>query len=341
MSRVKPQIFNHLKEETSLDVALRPKSWEEYIGQEKVKENLKVMIEASKIRKETLDHLLFYGPPGVGKTTLAYLLAKELNTQIKIVSAPAIEKVGDLAALLTNLKEGEILFIDECHRLSKTIEEYLYPAMEEYKLHLILGKGPMAKTISLDLAKFTLIGATTRPALLSSPLRSRFGAIFQLDYYSPEDIVKILERSSKVLNIKAENSALKLIAKRSRFTPRIANRLLKRIRDLAQVKGINKITKDIALEALEMLQIDELGLEPLDREILKVIIEKFKGGPVGLNTLSAATSQEEDTILEVIEPYLLKLGLVQRTPRGRVATPLAYKHLGFQIEAKEQKALWE
>jgi len=316
------------EEDKILDTTLRPKTWSDFIGQEKIKKNLRIIIEASQKRGETCcEHLLFYGGSGLGKTSLAYIVARELGSNIRVTSGPAIEKAGDLAAILTNLQEGDVLFIDECHRLNKLIEEYLYPAMEDYKLHLILGKGPMAKTMELELPRFTLIGATTRLALLSSPLRSRFGAIFQLNFYKTEEIEKIIQRSAKILNIEIEPEAIKIIAKRARFTPRVANRLLKRIRDFAQVEGEGKITKEIAKVALEFLEIDEIGLEPGDRRILEAIITKFNGGPVGLQAIAAAVSEEEDTILEIYEPYLMQLGFIERTPRGRMATSLAYKHL--------------
>ena len=316
------------EEDKILDKTLRPKTWSDFVGQEKIKKNLKIIIEASKKRGESCcEHLLFYGGSGLGKTSLAFIVARELGSNIRVTSGPAIEKAGDLAAILTNLQEGDVLFIDECHRLNKLIEEYLYPAMEDYKLHLILGKGPMAKTMELKLPRFTLIGATTRLALLSSPLRSRFGAIFQLNFYSVEEIEKIIQRSAKILNVEIEPEAVKIIAKRSRFTPRVANRLLKRVRDFAQVEGEGKITKKIAKSALEFLEVDEMGLESGDRRILEAIIKKFNGGPVGLQAIAAACGEEEDTILDIYEPYLMQLGFIERTPRGRMATTLAYKHL--------------
>jgi Holliday junction DNA helicase RuvB len=309
------------------DSSLRPTNWDEFIGQEKVKENIRVMIEAAKKRSQPPDHMLFYGNSGLGKTSLAYLIAKEINSPIKTVSAPAIGKPGDLAAILTNLEKGSILFIDECHRLSKVIEEYLYPAIEDFKLHLILGRGPMAQTAEIPLNPFTLIGATTKIGLVSAPLRNRFGAIFKLDFYEIEDIKKILERSAKILNVKISPSAIEIIASSSRFTPRIANRLLKRVRDFSEVKGKGFITEEIAREALEFLEIDEIGLEKGDINLLKTIIEKFRGGPVGLKTLALSSSEEEETILEVYEPYLIKMGFLERTPKGRVVTSLALKHL--------------
>lgn len=317
------------KDDESLDLTLRPKNWESYVGQDNVKKNIQVIIEAARKRNEPIEHLLFYGGSGLGKTTLSYIIANELKTKIRTITGPTIEKVGDLAAILTNLDQGDVLFIDECHRINKLIEEFLYPAMEDFKLHLVLGRGPMARTMDLDLPKFTLIGATTRLALLSAPLRNRFGATFQLNYYNIEDIKKIIERSSKILSIEIEPKAASIIAESSRFTPRVANRLLKRIRDFAQVEGDGIITEKIAKQGLKFLDIDEIGLEPGDRKILEAIIQKFQGGPVGLQSLAAATSEEKDTILDVYEPYLMQLGLIERTPKGRMATKTAYKHLGF------------
>jgi Holliday junction DNA helicase RuvB len=317
-------------EEEILDSTLRPCSWAEYVGQDKIKENIQIIITAAKQRSQSPDHLLFYGNSGLGKTTLAYLVATEMGKKICITSGPALERAGDLAAILTNLSEGDVLFLDEIHRINKTIEEYLYPAMEDYKLNLVLGKGPMARTMELKLPKFTLIGATTKPGLLSAPLRNRFGATFQLNFYNKEDIKKIIERSGKLLKIKIEPDALEVIASRSRFTPRVANRLLKRVRDFAQVKGTEIISKGIAEHALDSLEVDMMGLEPSDRSILRALIEKFNGGPVGLQSLSAASMEEEDTILDIYEPYLMQCGLLERTPKGRVATNLAYEHLGLK-----------
>jgi Holliday junction DNA helicase RuvB len=315
-------------EDRSLDTALRPKAWEEYIGQDNIKENLKIFIEAAKKRGDTLEHILLYGPPGLGKTSLSHIIACEMQTNMKITSGPAIEKIGDLAAILTNLSPGDILFIDEAHRLNKQIEEVLYPAMEDRVLDIIIGKGPSARTIQLDLPPFTLIAATTRIGLLSSPLRSRFGATFRLGFYNMEDILKILKRSAGILGINTDEEGLGLIARSSRSTPRVANRLLKRARDFSEVRGEGVITKVTAKESLNMMEVDELGLEPTDRKLLEIIIEKFDGGPVGIQTLSAASSEEGDTIEEVYEPYLLQLGFLQKTPRGRIATKLAYNHLG-------------
>lgn len=314
----------------ALDLTLRPKTWAEYVGQRKIKENLAIIIEAAKKRNEAIEHILLYGPAGLGKTTLANIIAREMNANLKVTSGPAIEKVGDLASLLTNLEPGDVLFIDEAHRLNKMIEEILYPAMESRVLDIIVGKGVSAKTIQLNLPPFTLIAATTRISLLSSPLRSRFGATFRLDFYNHADIVKILERSARILDLAAHPQAFEKIAQSSRFTPRVANRLLKRARDFAQVKGEGIVTEAFAKEALVMLDIDHLGLETADKRILEAIIHKFEGGPVGLQSLSAATSEEEDTILDIYEPYLLQLGFIERTPRGRVATRKAYEHFGLK-----------
>ncbi len=317
--------------ETYLDQALRPSRWDDYIGQENIKQNLQILLGAAKERAHSPEHLLFYGPPGLGKTTLAHLIAKEMNAQIKITSGPAIERVGDLASILTNLSPGDILFIDEIHRLSKQIEEILYPAMESGRLDIIIGKGPSARTVQLEIPPFTLIAATTRVAMLSSPLRSRFsGGTFRLEYYTMEEIERILTRSAKILGIDVEKGALREIAIRSRFTPRTANYLLKRSRDFAQMKK-SALSETAVKDALKLLGVDELGLHPSDRSLLTVLIEKFGGGPVGLNTLGAALSEEETTIEDVHEPYLIQLGLLERTPRGRRVTPKAFEHLqGFR-----------
>ena len=323
------------QEDVNLDQTLRPKTWAEYVGQEKIKRNLRVIIDAAKKRGEPLEHLLFYGSSGLGKTTISYIIAQEMGTNIKATSGPAVERAGDLAAILTNLSEGDILFIDECHRLNKLIEEYLYPAMEDFKLNIIVGKGPMANTMELSLPHFTLIGATTRIALLSSPLRNRFGATFRLNFYELEDIEKIIQRSAKILGVEIELEAVKIIAQRSRFTPRVANRLLKRVRDFAQVEGQGLITKNLTEKSLKLLEVDEVGLEFGDRRILETIITKFGGGPVGLQTLAAATSEEKDTLLDIYEPYLMQLGFIERTPKGRLATKLAYQHLGMKHKGNQ------
>lgn len=312
-----------------LDSALRPSSWDNYIGQDKIKENIQIIITAAKQRGHSPDHLLFYGNSGLGKTTLALLVAKEMGKKMVSTSGPALERAGDLAAILTNLSEGDVLFLDEIHRINKTIEEYLYPAMEDCKLNLVLGKGPMARTMELKLPRFTLIGATTRPGLLSAPLRNRFGGTFQLNFYNLEDIKKIIEKNSRLLNINLEPEASHAIAKRSRFTPRVANRLLKRVRDFAQVKNSGIISKDIAETALDALEVDLAGLEPSDRNILLALIEKFNGGPVGLQSLAATAMEEEETILDIYEPYLMQCGFIERTPKGRIATSRAYDHLNL------------
>lgn len=326
-------------EEETNEQSLRPSNWDDYIGQEKIKKNLRVFIDASRKRAEALDHILFYGPPGLGKTTLSYLISNEMSSNIKITAGPMIEKSGDLAAILTNLEEGDILFIDEIHRLNKMVEEILYPAMESGVLDIIIGKGPSARTIQLDLPPFTLIAATTRVALISSPLRSRFsGGVFRLEFYSNEEIVKIIENSSKLLDASLETEALEEIAKRSRFTPRTANYFLKRCRDFAQVHK-KELDKKTVREALNMLSVDEIGLNASDRKFLEVLIGKFNGGPVGLKTIAAAISEEEATVEEVIEPYLIQLGLLERSPRGRVATNKAYEHLGFDLKENTQKKL--
>jgi len=332
--------IEQLKEDKYLDTTLRPADFNQYIGQEKIKANLKILIEAAKKRKEkTVEHLLLYGGSGLGKTTLAYIIAKELNANIKVTAGPTIEKVGDLASVLTNLENGDVLFIDEAHRLNKTIEEVLYPAMEDYKLDIIIGKGPSARTLQLELPHFTLVAATTRIGLLSSPLRSRFGITHRLDFYSNEEIAQIIKRSARILNIEIEPEALSLIALCSRRTPRVANRLLKRVRDYCQVKGDGLINKNLAQLALQMLEIDEKGLEPTDRHILETIISKFDGGPVGIGALAAATSEEQDTIEDVYEPYLLQLGFLARTLRGRIATKSAYQHLGLKYLKQNQEKL--
>ncbi len=317
------------------ETSLRPHSLDEYVGQEKVKENLKIYIEAAKKRHESLDHVLLYGPPGLGKTTLAGIVSNEMGVQIRVTSGPAIEKPGDLAALLTSLNDGDILFIDEIHRLSRSIEEVLYPAMEDFALDIIIGKGPSARSIRLDLKKFTLIGATTRAGQLSAPLRDRFGVILRLELYSPEELSKIVRRSANILGIEAEQDGSLEIASRSRGTPRIANRLLKRARDYAQVMGNGIITVEAAQEALSRMEIDELGLDLVDRNLLRAMIENYNGGPVGLETIAALIGEEAVTIEDVYEPYLMQLGFLARTPRGRKVTPLGYNHLGYKPAGEE------
>ena len=326
-------------EDQALDQTLRPTRWDDYVGQEPIKQNLNILLGAAKERNHPPEHVLFYGPPGLGKTTLAHLIAREISAPIKITSGPAIERVGDLASILTNLSAGDILFIDEIHRLNKAIEEVLYPAMESGVLDIIIGKGPSARTIQLDLPSFTLIAATTRIALLSSPLRSRFsGGVFRLEFYSQKEIEEIVRRSAKILKIDIEEEAVKEIAKRSRFTPRTANYLLKRCRDYAQIKKV-PLSKEVVIEALKLLGIDEVGLSLSDKTLLETVITKFNGGPVGLNTLAASMSEEEATIEEFNEPYLIQIGFLERTPRGRTATPRGYGHLGVKMPEHLQNKL--
>ena len=330
---------NEREEDKTLEIALRPRNFKEYIGQENIKENLKISIQAAKQRKDPIEHVLLYGPPGLGKTTLAYIIAKEMGANIKITSGPAIEKTGDLAAILSNLEEGDILFIDEIHRLNRVIEEVLYPAMEEYALDIIIGKGPSARTLRLDLSKFTIIGATTRYDLLSSPFRDRFGLVFRLDYYLTDEISTIIKNNAKKLFIDVEKKASQVLAERSRLTPRIANRLLKRVRDYVQVRGNGIINEDYALKALSMIDVDTHGLDYIDRRILETIVDKFKGGPVGLSTLAAAVGEEIGTISEIYEPYLMRIGFLARTSRGRVVTEEGYKHVEREYPEDDQGRL--
>jgi holliday junction DNA helicase RuvB len=315
-------------DDLGLDQALRPSSFDEYVGQDRVKDNLKVFIRAAKERGEALDHVLFSGPPGLGKTTLAHIIAKEMGVNLKSTSGPVIERAGDLAAILTNLERGDVLFVDEIHRLNRVIEEILYPAMEDYQLDIIIGQGPSARSIKLDLPPFTLVGATTRAGLLTSPLRDRFGVLARLEFYPPDDLKKIVVRSAGLLGIEVDDGGAEEIARRSRGTPRIANRLLRRVRDFAQVAGTGMVDADAAMSALERLEVDHRGLDAMDKKLLLSIIDKFGGGPVGVETLAAAIAEERDTIEDVYEPYLIQEGLIERTPRGRLATAAAYDHYG-------------
>jgi Holliday junction DNA helicase RuvB len=327
------------KPDDRVDNALRPQLLTDLIGQEQVKENLSILIEAARQRQEALDHVLFYGPPGLGKTTLSHVLANEMGVNIKITSGPAVERAGDLAAILTNLRAGDILFIDEIHRLGRAVEEVLYPAMEDFKLDIVIGKGPSARNIRLKLPHFTIVGATTRLALVTAPLRARFGAVYRLDYYDQPAMEMIVRRAAGLLEVPAEDNGISEIALRARGTPRVALRLLRRVRDYAQVRGDGTLTREMASNALDLLQVDVLGLDDLDRRVLRAIIEKYSGGPVGLNTIGASISEEPDTIMDVVEPYLLQLGFLDRTPQGRVATKSAYEHLGLDYVEGEQPRL--
>ncbi|HSX27281.1 MAG TPA: Holliday junction branch migration DNA helicase RuvB [Patescibacteria group bacterium] len=337
IERIINEVADPLKpEEIELEVTLRPRDFDNYIGQERLKKNLHLAIAAAKKRGEPLDHILLYGPPGLGKTTMASVIAHEMSAQIRITSGPAIERAGDLASLLTNLQDGDILFIDEIHRLHRVVEEVLYSAMEDFKLDIMLGKGPSARSLRLDLPKFTIIGATTRTGALAAPLRDRFGMIHRLEFYTPEEIEKIILRASKILKVKIDKQAAKELAQRARLTPRIANRLLKRVRDYADVNGDGFIDSNISQQALALLDVDDLGLDPGDRMILNAIIDNYQGGPVGVETLAALTSEERGTIEDFYEPYLMQIGLLERTSRGRKATPKAYKHLGKKPKSDQQ-----
>jgi Holliday junction DNA helicase RuvB len=330
-----------LDDDEAFDTTLRPRRLDEFIGQEKLKDNLGIAIDAAKGRAEPLDHLLFYGPPGLGKTTLAHIIASEMGVSVRITSGPAVERAGDLAAILTNLQEHDVLFIDEVHRLPRAAEEVLYPAMEDFALDIVLGKGPGARSVRLSVPRFTLVGATTRYAMLSPPLRDRFGSVYRLDFYDPEAIAAIIRRNAGILNVPIEADGAGEIARRSRGTPRIANRLLRRVRDYAEVRADGKITATVAREALGRLDVDELGLDDVDHKVLRTIIEKYDGGPVGIETIAASISEEADTIMDVYEPYLMQVGFLQRTSRGRVATRHAYAHLGLELPSSAQAAMFE
>lgn len=327
------------QEDIEVEETLRPRSFASYVGQRAIKDNLQLAIAAAKKRQESIDHVLLYGPPGLGKTTMAGVIAGEMGANVKVTSGPAIERAGDLASVLSNLEDGDILFLDEIHRLPRAVEEVLYPAMEDYGLDIMLGKGPSAKSIRLDLPKFTMIGATTRIGAISAPLRDRFGMVHRLEFYTDAEITEILKRSARILGVSLDDKSALLIAQRSRLTPRIANRLLKRVRDYSEVKGQGKITSELATEALDMLEIDELGLDPSDRRLLRAIIDHYRGGPVGVTTIAAMCSEERATVEDVYEPYLMQLGLLERTSRGRKVTPKAYVHLGVSPPPTDQPSL--
>jgi Holliday junction DNA helicase RuvB len=332
------------EEDIALDTSLRPHRLDEYIGQDKVKDNLRIAMAAAQMRGEPLDHILLYGPPGLGKTTLSYIIANEMGVNLRVTSGPAIERPGDLAAILTNLQRDDVLFIDEIHRLARAIEEILYPAMEDFALDLVLGKGPGARSVRLSLPRFTLVGSTTRYAMLSPPLRDRFGAVYRLDFYNTDALGAIIRRSARILGVDADEGGIKQMAQRARGTPRVANRLLRRVRDYAQVMADGHITEEVAVEALTRLEIDELGLDEVDHKVLQTIIHKFDGGPVGLDTIAASISEEADTIMDVYEPYLMQVGFLMRTPRGRIATRRAYEHLGLPPKGPlppAQPSLWD
>ncbi len=340
MSESRPRPLDpEAKPDDRVDNALRPQKLDDLIGQDQVKENLSILIAAARGRGEALDHVLFYGPPGLGKTTLAHVVANEMGVNVKVTAGPVIERAGDLAAILTNLRAGDVLFIDEVHRLGRAVEEVLYPAMEDFALDIVIGKGPSARSIRLKLPHFTVVGATTRLALVTAPLRARFGAVYRLDYYDAPAMQSIVSRAAGMLKVEVDQGGIEEVARRARGTPRVALRLLRRVRDFAQVRADGVVTRKVAQEALDLLQVDPLGLDDVDRRVLKTIIEKYKGGPVGLNTIAASISEEQDTIMDVVEPYLLQLGFLDRTPQGRVATKSAYEHLGLEWKEEGQQRL--